>query len=210
MGTNNQPDDAGEEDEEVVPNKEDTVLVVTNNQPDDVGVVDADVAIKIAKSSEGMDVQAQDTVKDLSVMTVEEGSEVNLRFYESGEDKDSNPSIEVVMNNLIDDFIEDTDSEDTVEDIFVFVDTYWKHNTGQSTYKKCISYGIRQLIEDKGIKLTQIMVDPILLKMYTIAGKRLPKARFVGRATPNMDICTGMQQEKMDTHVIWYSSNNIF
>ena len=71
-----------------------------------------------------------------------------------------------------------------MEEEFAFVDTNWKHYTGHAPYKRCTSYGIRRLHEDKGIKLTQIMVDPILLKMYKIAGKRLPKARFVGRAPP--------------------------
>ena len=129
-----------------------------------------------------MDVQEHDPVNDLYIMTVEEASEVSLHFYEYGEDKDSDPRIEVFMNHQIDIYIVDTDSVDTLEEEIGFVDSDWKQYKGQFNYKKCTSYSITRLLQGKGIELTQIMLDPILLQMCTISGKRLPKARFVGRA----------------------------
>ena len=72
-----------------------------------------------------MDVQEQDPVNDLSGMTGEECSDVRLHFYEFGEDRDSDPSIEVVMYNHICDYLVDTDSVDTLVETYVFVDSDW-------------------------------------------------------------------------------------
>ena len=100
-------------------------------------------------------------------------SDVSLHLYESSEDSgkvdDDSGGIEPI-EPIIDEVLS-VRSDVSGESLFEFIDQV--NVEGYRIYDTCVSNGITRLEKEKGIKLKQMMVNPTLLRMYTIAGKNL-------------------------------------
>ena len=147
-----------------------------NNQPDDVG--NDDVVL------DAVDLQQDDSVEEEEVEEKDESvedSDVSLRMYESGEDCDKVDDDSGFIEPKIDE-VSSVKSDISGESMFAFLDEVDIQD--YRNYDTCVSNGITRLEKEKGIKLKQLMVDPTLLRMYTIAGKKLSPSKYTGYAPP--------------------------